>query len=69
MNELKNVINPNILPDIKCGLSDCGHNTFNQQFRMKAVSKFQSPNGQAGYIVIPVYVCAKCGCELQMPFA
>lgn len=66
MNELQTVINPNQFPNVKCVIAECGNNTFIQQFKLKFVSKFQSGNGQPGYFVIPIYVCAKCGCELLM---
>jgi hypothetical protein len=75
MNELKNVINPATLPDVKCMnviskdpnlILHCGSILFTQQFRIKKVSKFISGNGQEGIAVIPVYVCSKCGCELDI---
>ena len=64
MPEIKNFVNPNALPDVQCISVDCGSIHYIQQFRIKKVSKFQSENGQSGFIVVPVFVCVKCGCEI-----
>jgi hypothetical protein len=73
MNEVKNFINPNALPNVQCdpplnkdSLTYCLSDTFVQKYHIKKVSKFQSGNGQEGYIIVPVYVCAKCGKELLL---
>ncbi len=71
MNEIKNFINPNSLPDQQCEFVDengwgCTSKLFVQQFRIKTVNKFQSGTGQTGYVIVPVFVCAACGHELIM---
>jgi hypothetical protein len=70
MNEIKNFINPNSITDIQCTTinSDgkcCTSKQFTQQFKIKKVSKFQSGDGQEGVIILPIYVCPKCGKELD----
>ena len=70
MNEIKNFINPNSLPDIQCTYIDsdgkcCTSKQFTQQFKIKKVSKFTSGNGQEGIIILPIYICPVCGHELD----
>ncbi len=74
MNEIKNLINPNLIPNLHCdtivdekpdGFTiNCSCDTFNQVFHIKKVSRMLSPNGQEGYIMIPVYLCTRCGKEI-----
>jgi hypothetical protein len=65
MNEIKNLINPNALPNMEC--KNCDSSTlFDLKYRLKKVSRLVAPNGQEGFICIPVYVCSHCGTELNM---
>jgi len=71
MNEIKNFINPNAIQDKQCCNIDstgiaCTNTRFTQQFRIKQISKFQSGNGQEGYMLIPVFVCTKCNHEIEL---
>ena len=67
MDEIKNFINPNSIPNYACSSQEpdqwkkCTSEKFVQQFRLKKVSKFQSGNGQEGFIAVPIFVCAACG--------
>jgi hypothetical protein len=65
MNELKNLINPNSLPDMECKTC-AGTTLFDIKYRLKKVNRIVSPNGQEGFVCIPVYVCSYCGSELNM---
>lgn len=50
------------IPDTLCS---CGERYFIQVFKVKHVSALQSPNGQAGDAMQPVFVCIECRAELQ----
>jgi hypothetical protein len=52
------------LKEIVC--ASCGHATFKQQFRLRNVPALLSQTGQAGIVVIPVYVCTLCDTELNL---
>lgn len=64
-------IDPNTLDDIVCKagamtpVGQCGNQYFKQVFRMKKVSALVSPSGQEEVITMPVFVCTKCGTELE----
>lgn len=64
MNEVKNFINPNILPTIKCKSCE-GTELFELKYRLKKVGRLQSSTGQEGLIPLPVYICCNCGTELK----
>tara|TARA_B100000902_G_scaffold387554_1_gene431864 strand:+ start:93 stop:341 length:249 start_codon:yes stop_codon:yes gene_type:complete len=64
-------IDPNTLDDITCKAGEltpvgaCGNKHFKQVFAMKKVSALVSPSGQEEVITMPVFVCDKCGKELE----
>jgi len=39
---------------------ECGHETFKNEFLIKAVSALVSPTGKEVHVPIPVFACAKC---------
>lgn len=74
MNEVKNFINPNSLPNVQCGNnfddpSDgyvCECDIFEMKYHLKKVYAFKSGTGQAGFITVPVFCCAECGKEIDL---
>lgn len=51
------------IPDVQC--SNCDSVLFRQATKMKFISRLISPNGQEGYISIPVMICDKCNTEFS----
>jgi len=51
------------LLDIEC--SECGGKIFDQAFVIKKLSSFLTKSGNEERYVIPVFVCRKCGKELD----
>jgi hypothetical protein len=76
MNEIKNFVNPNSLPNMVChppSTSDffildegCECDVFEMKYHVKKVSAFQSGTGQAGFITVPIFCCAECGKKLDL---
>ena len=51
----------NDLPSVKC---KCGSENFLNGVKIKKLSAILSPNGQEGYIQVPVAICVVCYTDL-----
>lgn len=56
-------VNPNELENIVC--DNCDSEIFEQNLKIKHVPKVISPNGQEGYINLPLINCKGCGKDLN----